>query len=299
MSSFAFSTAGTIVNEAAVEVGLAAVSDPYASTDQNFVQLCGLLKSLGQELWRAKEWTQLQQVYTFTTVLNQSRYNLPADFGEMIDQTAWNRTNRLPVAGPLSPQMWEYLKAFQTGVVFTVLFRPLNQQLWLYPDTSTPAGFVIAFEYVSRFWAIPAATHATSGPWSDGIAITTGDYFTNGGNVYVATSTATTGSSGPTGTGTGISDGGVTWNYVSAWGIVAPTATTDVVLFDPLLVKRGLKLAWLKAKGFDTTAPQDDYDRTLAGVMDADSAADTLSLNSDTESYLLGDKNIPITGFGS
>lgn len=37
----------------------------------------------------------------------------------------------------------------------------------------------------------------------------------NGGNVYVATVAGTTGAaSPPTGTGTGITDGGVTWNYV-------------------------------------------------------------------------------------
>ncbi len=299
MSSFAFATAGSIINDAAVEVGLSALADPYASTDQNFTQLCGLLKSLGQDLWRVKQWTQLQQVYTFTTVLNQGRYDLPADFGLMIDQTQWNRTNRLPLGGPLSPQEWEYLKAFQTGVVFTVLFRPMNRQLWLYPDTATPADFVIAFEYVSRFWAVPAATHSNSGAWSDGLAVTTGDYFTNGGNVYVATSTATTGDSGPTGTGSGISDGGVTWNYVSAWGIVSPTLSTDVVLYDPLLVMRGLKLAWLKAKGFDTTTAQMDFDTTLESIKSEDSAAPVLSLNTGSEGYLLSDKNVPITGFGS
>lgn len=299
MSSFAFSTAGTIINEAAVEVGLAAVSDPYAETDQNFVQLRGLFKSLGQDIWRLKQWTQLQQVYTFSSVQGQGRYSLPLDFGLMIDQSGWNRSNSLPMGGPLSPQEWEYLKGRLVGVVFTVLFRPMNQQLWLFPDIDTPGGYAIAFEYISRFWVVPAATHSHSGPWSDGIAVTLGDYFTNGGNVYVATSTGTTGASGPTTTGSGISDGGVTWNYVSAWGAVAPAASTDVVLYDPLLAMRGLKLAWLKAKGFDTTSAQLDFDTTLEGVKGEDSIAPTLSLNSSSDGYLIGDKNVPITGFGS
>lgn len=299
MSSFAYSTAGTIINDAAVEVGLASVADPYASTDQNFVQLCGLFKSLGKTLWRLKQWTQLQQVYTFTSVQNQSRYSLPVDFGSMIEQTGWNRTNSLPLAGPLSPQEWEYLKGRLAGVVFTVLFRPMSQQLWLYPDTDTPGGYAIAFEYVSRYWAVPASTHAHSGPWSDGMSVTTGDYFTNGGNIYVATSTGTTGASGPTTTGTGISDGGVTWNYVSAWGIVSPTVGTDVVLFDPLLAMRGLKLAWLKAKGFDTTSAQDDFDATLESVIGADANAPVLSLSRGLSiEPLIGDQSVPITGFG-
>lgn len=299
MSSYPFDTAGNIINQAAVEVGLAAQSDVYASTDQNFIQLRTLLVSLGNDLWREKEWTQLQQVYTFTSVANQARYSLPADFGSMIEQTGWNRTNRLPLGGPLSPQEWEYFKARLVGVVFTVLFRPMNQQLWLYPDTGTPGGYVIAFEYVSRYWAVAATTHATLGPWSDGIAVTTGQYFTNGGNIYLATSTGTTGASGPIGTSGTISDGGVNWTYVSPWGQQTPTASTDLVLYDAHVVSRGLKLAWLKAKGFDTTSAQGDWDNALAKVIGADSNMPVLSLNRGAwDEPLLGERNIPITGFG-
>lgn len=299
MSSFAFDTAGTIVNDTAVEVGLTASSDPFASTDPNFIQLRGLLKSLGRELWRRKRWTWLQQVYTFTSVTNQARYDLPADFGFMIEQTGWNRTNRLPLGGPLSPQLWEYLKARLVGVVFTVLFRPVNRQLWLYPDTSTPGSYVIAFEYLSRYWVIPTTTASTLGPWSDGLSVTTGDRFTNGGNIYIATSTATTGTSGPTGTGVAINDGGVTWNYVSPWGAEDATTNDDTILYDPLLVVRGLRLAFLKAKGFDTTAAQGDFDDALAMTRDADSDSPILNLtNTGSDAILIGERNIPVTGFG-
>lgn len=44
-----------------------------------------------------------------------------------------------------------------------------------------------------------------------------GQYCTNGGNTYVcATAGTTAASGGPTGTGSGITDGTVTWNYVGA-----------------------------------------------------------------------------------
>lgn len=299
MSSFAFDTAGNIVSQAALEVGLSPPADPYASSDQNFVQLCALMKSLGNDLWRKREWTQLTQVYTFASVANVGRYSLPLDFGSQISQTAWNRTNRLPLGGPLSPQEWEYFKARLVGAVFTVLWRQVNQQIWLYPDTGTPGGYAIAFEYVSRYWAVPASTHATLGPWSNGLSVTTGDYYTNGGNVYVATSTGNSGNGGPTGTGSGISDGAVTWNYVSASGTVAPTAAADLVLFDSQLVMRGLKLAWLKAKGFDTTTAQSDFDMTLEQVIGADSPGRVLTLGGGGRGEpLLGERNVPLTGYG-
>lgn len=44
-----------------------------------------------------------------------------------------------------------------------------------------------------------------------------GQYCTNGGNTYICTTAGTSAASGgPTGTGTGIADGTVVWNYVGA-----------------------------------------------------------------------------------
>ena len=46
-----------------------------------------------------------------------------------------------------------------------------------------------------------------------------GDYRTNGANQYVCTVAGTSAASGgPTGTGTGITDGTVTWDYYSPAG---------------------------------------------------------------------------------
>lgn len=65
--------------------------------------------------------------------------------------------------------------------------------------------------------------------WASSTAYFVGDSIQNGGNVYVATGAGTSASSGgPTGTGTGITDGTVTWNYVSA----APTNAIGPSLAD-------------------------------------------------------------------
>lgn len=53
--------------------------------------------------------------------------------------------------------------------------------------------------------------------WAQGQSITSGDYrLSDNGKVYAATSSGTTGATAPTGTGTGINDGGVTWDYSQA-----------------------------------------------------------------------------------
>lgn len=247
--AYDFDTAGNIVNDAAVEIGLSPVTDPFTSTDANYIQMCRLLKSVGRELVHSRPWTHLRKDYTFTTVQGTSTYSMPSDFHQMIDQTWWNRTNRLPVGGPLSPQEWEYLKARMVGVVFNVLFRPGNNSIQLYPDTDTPGGYVIAFQYASSWWVSNDVTPT----------VTSRDY---------------------------------------------PQYATDTLWFDPLLLTRGLKLAFLKAKGFDTTSAQQDYDYTLEQVKGHDSPAQILNMNKSTlassvNDRPMGNQSVPITGFGS
>lgn len=243
--AFGWDTALNVLNDTAVQCGLAAVADPYASTDPNFVLLRGLLKSLGQNLRREKElgWTWLQKEASFVTTANVASYALPADFGRMIPQTGWNRTNRLPLGGPLSPEEWQYLKARLVGVVFTVLFRPQQQKLFLYPDTNTPGGYTIAYEYSSRYWVQPTGQSSATAE--------------------------------------------------------APSASTDTLWYDSQLLIAGLKLAWKKERGFDTTAAQGDYDALLNQIKADDGSAPVLSLGRVAQGDLLiGSQSIPYTGFG-
>jgi hypothetical protein len=166
-SALGFGTALEIAQDAALELGLsqsnAAVSindtsNPFLSTDPAMILLCRLIKACGRELVDAHDWTHLQKEYAFTTVQAQSVYPLPTDFRDMTEQTGWNRTNRLPLGGPLSAQEWQFLASRLTGVVFTVLFRPMQGALVLYPNTNTPGGYAIAFEYRSSLWVMPQGT---------------------------------------------------------------------------------------------------------------------------------------------
>lgn len=240
-----FDTATTVINDAAKELGLisATVSDPFASTDPNMVQLCALLKSAGQEILREHDWSQSIKEYTFTTVAGDYQYDLPADFMRMLDQSGWNRSTSWPLGGPLSPQVWQYFAASSAGPTITVHFRIQQREIRLYPTTTMPADYTIAFEYMSRYWV--QASGQSSGNKE------------------------------------------------------APTASTDTLLYDRLLLVRALKLAFLKAKGFDTTSAQGDYDRTLRAVM-GDEPAPILRLDGGGGGvHLLDLANVPDTGYGS
>lgn len=299
-------TAGNIVNDAATELGLqsfqAKSADPFGSTDPNLGRLCQLLKSVGRDLQRKRGWTHLQNVCVLETVENQAQYALPIDFGSMTNQTGWNRTNRMPLGGPLSPQEWQYLAGQLAGIVFTVLFRPMHGQLLLYPDTSTPGGYTLAYEYASRWWVQSSTVNAYGATqWLPSTTYSGSAYVTNQGRVYLLASDGTSGTVGPTGTGTGIADGTAQWDYVAASGADNPTASTDVVLFDPQLVMRALKLAYLRSVGMDSTAAEEDFNDAWAQATAEDTPARVLDLGQPKllRVPLIGEQNIPITNFGT
>lgn len=80
---------------------------------------------------------------------------------------------------------------------------------------------------------------------------------------------------------------------------IAPATSNDVVMFDDLLLMRGLKLAWLKAKNMDTTAAKQDYDDTLDAALNVDRPSRPLSMTPQHGGPpLLGVQNLPPTGFG-
>lgn len=148
----AWDNAANIINDAAVELGLIStdIPEPWESTDANIVQLCRLLKSVGQDLLRDYAWTHLQKTYAFETTGGIEAYDLPDDFARVLDQTQWNRTQQMPLLGPVAAQGWQYLKAVNTVGAGYRLFRIVGDQFLLNP---IPTGEdQVAYEYVSRYW---------------------------------------------------------------------------------------------------------------------------------------------------
>lgn len=162
-------TAQAVVSQTAQELGLIQLpgdlpEDVYATTDPNIAQLLALLKKAGRGLVDDFEWEQLRAEWSITTQAASNpaldtplgAFALPPDFRGLVAQSGWNRTTRLPMGGALSEQEWQYLASRLTGVVWTVLFRPMQGLLWLYPPKSTPTGQDITFAYKSKYWARPA-----------------------------------------------------------------------------------------------------------------------------------------------
>ncbi|TXI87770.1 MAG: hypothetical protein E6Q40_04545 [Cupriavidus sp.] len=117
--------------------------------------------------------------------------------------------------------------AASTGTVLATLNLPANWMqdaaagvkalLGTWQDTAADASGVAAhFEVVANDGTTRHMQGLTSQAWTASTVYTVGQQRANGGNIYqvTAASSASAASGGPTGTGTGITDGGVTWSYV-------------------------------------------------------------------------------------
>jgi hypothetical protein len=243
-----FDTAGTIINQAAAEVGLVPVSNPYLSTDPSFVQMTYLLSSAGRELLGAHQWQRFVQTHTITTVVppDTGNYDLPADFGWIIDQTGWSPTAGgagLPLGGPLSEQDWTYLVNTNLAAsTIYISFKQADGQFQVLPQPP-PDNTIINFEYMSRYW--------------------------------VATALAPT-----------------------VLAKDAPTATDDVVLFEPVLIMKLLKLRFLEAKGFDTTAAMGQFANVFSQWTGKDTSTAVLNMARVRTFPYLGWRNVPETNYG-
>jgi hypothetical protein len=164
-------TANDILNRVAAEVGIAPVADPIASVDPFFIQLRYLLNTAGEELMQAYPWEKLERSHQITTVAAQSEYDMPADFGYILNQTQWDRTNNVSMGGPLSAQDWTYLKG--RGLASNTLyasFRISQGKFNVFP-TDPAAGTDLDFEYISTNWVRAGGSTVEAPTYQDSVII--------------------------------------------------------------------------------------------------------------------------------
>ncbi len=158
-------SANEILNRVAAEVGIEPVSDSFSSTDPAFLKMRYLLNTAGEELMQAHPWEFLTQSHQITTVSADSgTYPLPADFGYMINQTGWERSENVPLGGPLSPQEWTYLRGRNLASnTLYASFRIADGQFNIFP-APPPNGLDLNFEYISTNWVSDGQVSPTYQP---------------------------------------------------------------------------------------------------------------------------------------
>jgi len=251
MSNFnRYQNIADLVNRVAVGVGLRNTNDPFSNPDPAYLQLTTLANEVGMDLLAELPWNRMERTHKFTTQVGDTGiYDLPDDFGYMIDQTAWQQGvpgAAYPLLGPATNQWWSFLEATQLYSVTIYAWFQVSQgklQLWPQPP---PPDIPIAYSYVSSAW------------------VQTGDPL----------------------------------NPVYKDNVDSPS---DIVLFPPILFVKKLKLAFLQAKGFDTTKAQDEYNLALDSWGAKDKPSPKLSLvNGGPRLWRPLDAvvNVPETGYG-
>jgi len=139
----------SIVQDACTVVGLDTPSAVVGGSDQNAARMFSLCNREGRELARRFDWQMLQVDHTFAAVATENQGTLPTDFDHFIDDTFWNRSERRPVLGPVSPEEWQALEATSVPAVSDV-FRIITNTIRIKP---TPrVGDTYAYTYITKNW---------------------------------------------------------------------------------------------------------------------------------------------------
>lgn len=145
-------TAIDIINAACHELGLPTVSLNSATGDTLGVQSLALLNALGKELTKVHDWQFLERIMTFTGDGILDKFPLPADFGRQVNQTQWATSDRRPLRGPDSPQMWSWNQYGIVSVGVYYRYRILNNEYAIFPVPGDQKEF--ALYYITKNWVL-------------------------------------------------------------------------------------------------------------------------------------------------
>jgi hypothetical protein len=147
----------TVVQQFCERTGIPSPATVYGTTDTQVAQVRALLEEEGNDLAARGGWEILQQQATHTSLAAEDQGAMSTiasnGFRYILNNTIWDRDDRLPILGPMTPQEWQALKAVVvTGPRYQ--FRIRGGKLLVNP---TPvAGHTWAFEYVSENWILGA-----------------------------------------------------------------------------------------------------------------------------------------------
>lgn len=151
-----------IIQQACGELGITVPNAAASSSDAQVVQLFHLLNAAGRSLARRYDWQALITEKDWLSVAGEDQGSLAEIIGgtaekktdaaaKILNETLWNRSTRLPICGPKSPQGWQAAQAVNVGGPYH-RYRLRGGRLLITP--ALPAGQTLAMEYVSSRWAI-------------------------------------------------------------------------------------------------------------------------------------------------
>lgn len=261
-----------IAEQALDEIGIPVPSSIVDTTDYGQRQINALLRAAAEGFRTQRVFPQQKKKFSFDVSAGDvaaSRYQfpLPEDYFAAIPSTHWDEDADWRLIGPLSDGAFTDRKIGGDNVTERTAYRIFGPDSnpvtsggqFMVDPIPTTSGLTLSFEYVTRtiflpkFWAASTAFAATT-------------YCSANGNIYYTTAGGTTGATIPSHTTGSVSDGGVTWAYISV-----PKETialdTDLCLFDDDLMVAELKWRYLRAKKKDYQQEYADAQTILMGAV--------------------------------
>lgn len=145
-------TTQAILDRALDELGLPTSELALGNPSQIASQSLALLNALGEDLVRVHDWQFLEGTATLTGDGSTDEFDLPTDFGRVVNQTVWSSNNKLPMEGPLSSKAWGWVNfgIVSAGVFYR--YRILGNKMVVYPTPSS--GEEINFYYIKKNWVL-------------------------------------------------------------------------------------------------------------------------------------------------
>lgn len=285
------STVKGLIEEYLDRINQPRLASYVSNTDPAARQYLSLFRFVANQLLDYQDgWSQLKKIYTFTTSLGVSNYQLPGDYLRALTNTQWGVTNQIPLAGPLSNARL----AFQTyGVNIATPyagFQINGGQGYIFntaPYTQRSAGYfqispagqdnvtqnVIA--YISSNFVWPT-------DWISGHTYSAGDKVTGINNIYITAAGGVAGATRPSWLTGSDTDGTVTWTvYNEPYPV---TADTDFYLLDDELMIEGLRWAWYQSKKEDYQDLQQQWQGKVRTALGRQNGAINISASFDVNS---------------
>lgn len=126
----------------------------YGNSNPTAKQCLRLVEREGKSLEKEYRWTVLITSTTITTAASTASYALStyaAGFRAFANMSQWDRTNQLPLRGPLSGAQWQYRKSALAGTSdIDRGFRVAGGLVYIDPTPSSVD--TLAFDYYDKRW---------------------------------------------------------------------------------------------------------------------------------------------------